>query len=394
MVQVDAWIALLKAQVGKPYVWGAKGPDGFDCSGLVSWSLRELGAKNVPDGSWHLAEDMVEIPLEEALKTAGALLYYPADSTRVAHIAVSLGDGRTVEARNPSVGVVIDKTAGRGWTKAGLWPGVGYEGVEVEEVTVGMCNPAVGRTTSKYGWRPRLSVNIPSMLHAGHDIANRVGTPVLAAYGGTVVAVGSGIVAGRTGMGILIRNDDGERQYYGHLSKTLVKKGQKVRTGERIGLMGKTGNVTGPHLHFEVWGKDGKPRDPMIDFRAWGVTPGKANMPEYKPVKAKTAYYTRQIDGKRGAYQIRAEQQFLADNGFYDRQVDGKDGYYTVLGWQKFLAREGFYQRAQDGKNGSYTVRAKQEFLAREGFYDRQVDGVEGAYTHRAMQGFLAQKVK
>ncbi len=86
--------------------------------------------------------------------------------------------------------------------------------------------------------------------HRGVDFAVPVGTPVLAVGDGEVIVVKGGGAAGNY---VAIRHG---RQYmtrYMHLSKTLVKAGQKVKRGDRIGLSGNTGRSTGPHLHFEVW---------------------------------------------------------------------------------------------------------------------------------------------
>jgi murein DD-endopeptidase MepM/ murein hydrolase activator NlpD len=86
--------------------------------------------------------------------------------------------------------------------------------------------------------------------HEGLDIANDVGTPVYAS--------GDGVVeyAGRTqgGYGILaeVSHGFGYTTAYAHLSKVLVKEGQRVKRGDLIALSGRTGLVSGPHLHYEV----------------------------------------------------------------------------------------------------------------------------------------------
>ena len=110
--------------------------------------------------------------------------------------------------------------------------------------------------------------------HAGIDIACPVGTIVHAAFAGRVIKVGWNAVDGRTGLGILVQNPDGECQYYGHLSAIEVKLGAVVAIGQRIGLSGATGNVTGPHLHFECWNTAGVDENPRIWFAGHGVTPG------------------------------------------------------------------------------------------------------------------------
>ncbi|MBS0905921.1 murein DD-endopeptidase MepM [Pantoea dispersa] len=86
--------------------------------------------------------------------------------------------------------------------------------------------------------------------HKGVDFALPIGTPVLAVGDGEVVIAKNGGAAGNY---VAIRHG---RQYmtrYMHLSKALVKPGQKVKRGDRIALSGNTGRSTGPHLHYEVW---------------------------------------------------------------------------------------------------------------------------------------------
>jgi murein DD-endopeptidase MepM/ murein hydrolase activator NlpD len=141
--------------------------------------------------------------------------------------------------------------------------------------SVGMISPAKGRVSSEFGWRPAFA-NIPAMMHAGIDIANATGTPVYAAFAGRVVRAGWAVVGGRSGNGVLIMNPDGEHQYYGHLSRIRVKVGDWVSIGQRVGDMGATGNVTGPHLHFETWktSSSGSATNPRVYFNYHRITPG------------------------------------------------------------------------------------------------------------------------
>ena len=86
-------------------------------------------------------------------------------------------------------------------------------------------------------------------FHAGIDIAAPLGVPVSAARAGRVVFAGS-----RAGWGneVTIAVGDGVRTLYAHLSRIDVHVGQRVATGAEVGLVGATGDATGPHLHCEV----------------------------------------------------------------------------------------------------------------------------------------------
>ena len=86
-------------------------------------------------------------------------------------------------------------------------------------------------------------------FHLGLDIAVPSGTTIKAADGGTVVTAGW---SGSYGILVVIRHDNGTLTYYGHNSSVLVGVGQKVYQGQPIAVSGATGNVTGPHCHFEI----------------------------------------------------------------------------------------------------------------------------------------------
>ena len=102
------------------------------------------------------------------------------------------------------------------------------------------------------------------VVHTGVDIPAEPGTPVLAAADGKVVWAGYGLYRGVQGdasdpygIAVLIRHDfsfEDQQLYtvYGHLQEMNVRQGQQVSMGEQVGLVGQTGKVTGPHLHFEV----------------------------------------------------------------------------------------------------------------------------------------------
>ncbi|MDX2014458.1 MAG: peptidoglycan-binding protein [Myxococcaceae bacterium] len=111
------------SQNGNRYVFGAEAspnnanPRALDCSELVEWAAARAGVR-FPDGSANQIAAARPMSVEQALRTPGALLYRPG------HIAISLGDGRTIEARNSRAGVGIFNANGRGWTRAGTIPGM------------------------------------------------------------------------------------------------------------------------------------------------------------------------------------------------------------------------------------------------------------------------------
>jgi murein DD-endopeptidase MepM/ murein hydrolase activator NlpD len=86
--------------------------------------------------------------------------------------------------------------------------------------------------------------------HEGLDIANDVGTPVYASGDGVVEY--SGRTQGGYGILVEVSHGFGYTTAYAHLSKVLVKEGQRVKRGDLIALSGRTGLVSGPHLHYEV----------------------------------------------------------------------------------------------------------------------------------------------
>ncbi|MFI6444786.1 peptidoglycan DD-metalloendopeptidase family protein [Kitasatospora sp. NPDC050543] len=107
--------------------------------------------------------------------------------------------------------------------------------------------------------------------HTGADFVAPTGTPLKAVAAGTVVKAGPG---GAYGNEVEIKLADGKYAQYAHLSSIGVKVGQTVTVGQQIGLSGATGNVTGPHLHFEIrtGSEYGSDIDPIAYLRAHGVS--------------------------------------------------------------------------------------------------------------------------
>jgi murein DD-endopeptidase MepM/ murein hydrolase activator NlpD len=105
---------------------------------------------------------------------------------------------------------------------------------------------------SRFGWRIDPFTG-RSALHTGLDFSADVGQPFLAAAGGMVIAATT-----HPEYGQMLEIDHGNEVVtrYAHASKLLVRQGQLVKRGQRIGLVGNTGRSTGPHLHFEVLVRD------------------------------------------------------------------------------------------------------------------------------------------
>ena len=118
--------------------------------------------------------------------------------------------------------------------------------------------PARGWTISGYGDRENPFTGRTEM-HKGIDIANLLGTPILATADGIVRSTGY-----RLDLGFFLILDHGYSltTFYGHCSKLKVKAGNRVKRGQVIALMGRSGRTLGPHLHYEVRVKD-VPVDPL-----------------------------------------------------------------------------------------------------------------------------------
>lgn len=133
MTDIEEFVRLCLTQKGYPYKWGGKAspanPDpkgNLDCSGLVEWATGRAG-QPLAGGSWQQLATCqkagLQIPVTQAISTRGSLLFIPANGAD--HVAVSLGDGTTIEARGAAYGIGSWPAAGR-FQSAALVPGFDY----------------------------------------------------------------------------------------------------------------------------------------------------------------------------------------------------------------------------------------------------------------------------
>jgi len=113
--------------------------------------------------------------------------------------------------------------------------------------------PVPGHTeiSSGFGEYRAATDDVPAHYHAGVDFPAPLGTPIVAADGGKVIAASMSGVGGY-GSWIVIDNGNGIQEIYGHPSRINVQVGQTVAKGQVIGGVGEEGDSSGPHLHFQV----------------------------------------------------------------------------------------------------------------------------------------------
>ncbi len=115
------------------------------------------------------------------------------------------------------------------------------------------CTPSIWPTRGwlSSGFGNRISPFTDEIeFHKGIDISTRMNTPIVAPADGLVAATGKDYAIGNW---VTISHGYGLKTRYGHLAKILVKKGEYVKRGQEIGLVGTSGRTTGPHLHYEVY---------------------------------------------------------------------------------------------------------------------------------------------
>ncbi|MBR32173.1 MAG: hypothetical protein CMN77_12785 [Spirochaetaceae bacterium] len=115
--------------------------------------------------------------------------------------------------------------------------------------------------SSRFGMRIDPITRAVMEFHSGFDMSGAHGTPIHATGNGVVDRVL--VYDPGYGNAVIIRHDNGFYSMYAHLYRATVQQGQRVQRGDRVGLMGRTGRVTGTHLHYEVWLGESKRVDPL-----------------------------------------------------------------------------------------------------------------------------------
>jgi cell wall-associated NlpC family hydrolase len=133
MATLSDFVAIALTQRGDPYVFGAEAeyndpdPDKFDCSEITEWAARRCGIRFV-DGAQNQRDACRRagtlIDVNRGIGERGALLFRIDEGPGNDHVAISLGDGRTFEAKGKAFGVNVFSASGRRWTHAGFIPGL------------------------------------------------------------------------------------------------------------------------------------------------------------------------------------------------------------------------------------------------------------------------------
>ncbi len=122
--------------------------------------------------------------------------------------------------------------------------------------------PVTGQVTSRFGWRENPLAPGEEDFHTGLDIAAAEGSVIYAALPG---GVGDGGNSESYGTDVLVNHENGLQTFYCHCKETIARTGEHIRQGERVALVGSTGYVTGPHLHFEIR-RDSLSCDPLVQL--------------------------------------------------------------------------------------------------------------------------------
>ncbi|CUR60083.1 putative Peptidase M23 [metagenome] len=257
---VQAAVKTSLAALAKPYVAGGTGPESYDCGGLAAAAYPDLKIGTTPAEQYEHTR-----PVPQDTVQVGDLVFFATPGAGIHHVGLYLGGNLMLAADGTAsqVAVLPLPEAPYAVTRPSLPVGkphsaptgdgsqqmsCGAELLAGGATSTGMVSPvAPGEFTftSRFG---EPGVHWGSGFHTGLDFAAPVGTPVVAAREGTV-SISHPEWAGNL---VTVDHGDGVSTTYAHLSSVFVTPGQHVLGGQSIGQVGRLGNTTGPHLHFEV----------------------------------------------------------------------------------------------------------------------------------------------
>ncbi|MFF9458764.1 peptidoglycan DD-metalloendopeptidase family protein [Streptomyces flaveolus] len=264
-------VAGAKEAYNTPYVLGGnckppfQGSNGCDCSSLTKYAWSKVGV-NLPRVTYDQADIGTKVHSLKDLRP-GDLIFSGGSASSPDHVAMFIGGGEVIDAPHTGARVRIKPlsfwkdriliTKRPNYTEPNSGSTSGAWVAPVADKHLG-----TGYRVSGPMWS--------SGYHTGIDFPVPTGAEIRAVGPGTVVTAGWNNAYGYQ---VVIRHGDGKYSQYAHQSKLNVAVGQKVRGGDRIGYSGATGNVSGPHLHFEIrtgpeYGSD---IDPVAYLRGHGV---------------------------------------------------------------------------------------------------------------------------
>ncbi|MFD9052482.1 peptidoglycan DD-metalloendopeptidase family protein [Streptomyces zaomyceticus] len=268
---LDSVVAGAKEALGTPYLFGGtckppfSGGNRCDCSSLVKYAWSKVGV-NLPRTSYDQVDIGTLVKSVNDLRP-GDLIFTGGSAARPEHVSMYIGESKVIDAPRTGHKVRIEPlsywrslilimkrpnyTEPRTGGVSGTWV------APVADDTVG-----TGYRVSGSMWS--------SGYHTGIDFPVPTGTAIRAVGPGTVVTAGWNRAYGYQ---VVIRHGDGKYSQYAHLSSLIVMDGQKVMGSDLIGYSGATGNVSGPHLHFEIRTRPeyGSDIDPLRYLRSQGV---------------------------------------------------------------------------------------------------------------------------
>ena len=303
----NSYVKIALEQEGKPYVWGSKGPDSFDCSGLVLYSMKQGGINMSIKSTYSRTSanmrasttrvNYENLQVGDLIFTHGEWEDVNASTSNdgnVTHVKIYIGDGKVVHASNSKKKVVIETYKQRNNESFGRYDGAsGGSSTSSGQTSSSGCQtasslvqdsgtyvwpvPGSSRITAPFGeWRDG-----NTRQHKGIDIAapySGYTSPleIVASRGGEVMKTETscptnGYYGSKCGQGfgnfVSIKDSDNNIVIYAHLANgsISVKPGDSISQNQKVGVMGNSGSSQGLHLHFEIRlnGESSKAVDPL-----------------------------------------------------------------------------------------------------------------------------------